>query len=132
MSESTVDPETEQRLAEHHRRYHDLAAQISQLGFISRGSVTRRFTTCGTASCRCHADPPQRHGPYYQWTRKVAGKTVTRRLSHDEAELYQQWIANARRLDAIIAAMEDLSQDAAELLLDHASPTEPGKRSSGR
>jgi hypothetical protein len=33
-------------------------------------------------------DPAQLHGLYWQWTAKVNGKTVTRRLS--ETELCQQ------------------------------------------
>jgi len=33
------------------------------------------------AACRCHADPPQLHGPYHQWTRKKNGKTATGPLS---------------------------------------------------
>lgn len=56
------------------RRYLDLAAQISEPGFISQGSVTRRFTTCSTPSCRCHADPPQRPGPYYQEPEKLPAR----------------------------------------------------------
>jgi hypothetical protein len=61
MARSTAD-----RLAAYERRYRHLAAQIAEIGFISSGSVTHRYTRCGTAGCRCHADPPQLHGPYYQ------------------------------------------------------------------
>jgi hypothetical protein len=44
--------------------------------------------------------PPQAHGPYNQWTAKVNGKTVTRRLTETEAAHYREWIAiaNDRRL----------------------------------
>jgi hypothetical protein len=44
------------------------------------------------------ADPPQPHGPYYQWTRKVASKTVGRWLSPEQAADYQIFIDNHRRL----------------------------------
>lgn len=115
---SHPDPATDRRLAHHRRRYRELTAQIAELGFITRGSVTERFTTCGKASCRCQADPPRRHGPYWQWTTKIDGTTVTRRLTEDEAALYQQWIANRRHLDTIIAEMEHVSRDAADQLLD--------------
>jgi hypothetical protein len=36
------------------------------------------------------------------WTAKVNGKTVNRRLTQSEAELYQEWIDNDRRQRAII------------------------------
>jgi len=58
----------------------------------------RRFMPCGKPGCRCQADPPPLHGPYWQWTRVVAGKTVTRRPTEPQARLYQEWIANRRRL----------------------------------
>lgn len=44
---------------------------------------------CANHNCRCHADPPQPHGPYWQWTAKINGKTVTPRLTDPEAALYQ-------------------------------------------
>ena len=69
-----------------------------RIGLIHSGSVTRRYTRCATPGCKCHADPPQPHGPYYQWTAKINGKTVTRRLNENEAKLYQEWIANDRQL----------------------------------
>ncbi len=51
------------------------------------------------------ADPPQRHGPYYQLTRKIDGKTTTRRLTPSEAELYHDWINNDRRMRHVINQM---------------------------
>jgi hypothetical protein len=81
--------DTTERLADYEQRYHKLAAQIATIGLIHSGSLTRRYTRCATPGCKCHADPPQPHGPYYQWTAKINGKTVTRRLTETEADLYQ-------------------------------------------
>ena len=83
-------------------RRRQLARQILDLGFIQQGSVVRRHTYCRTAGCRCHADPPRPHGPYWQWTRYDSGKTITRGLSERQARLYQEWVANRRRLTEII------------------------------
>jgi hypothetical protein len=99
------------------RRYRELAARVSELGFISPGSLTRRHTYCGKPGCRCQADPPQPHGPYWQWTRKSAGKTVTRRLSADEAARYAEWIDNQRQLRALVTEMEQISGQATNLIL---------------
>ncbi|MBV1893709.1 MAG: hypothetical protein KUG57_06640 [Ilumatobacteraceae bacterium] len=54
-------------------------ARIADIGYVMPGTLTQRHTRCGTPTCRCHADPPQLHGPYWQWTSKVNGKAVTRR-----------------------------------------------------
>ena len=98
-------------------RYRALAAQLAGIGIISAGSLTKRFTHCNRPGCRCGADPPQLHGPYYQWTAKVDGKTVTRRLSVEEAKRYAEWIANDRQLRRIIAEMRKVAKAAAELIL---------------
>lgn len=112
---------TAERLAAYERHYRQLAEQVAEIGFISSGSVTRRYTRCGTPGCRCHADPPQPHGPYYQWTTKTNGKTHTRRLTKTEATLYEQWIANDRRLRTIIKQMRDIAAKAAALQIKQAA-----------
>ena len=112
------------RLERYERQYRSLAAELAEVGFISSGSVVCRHTYCGKPGCCCEADPPRPHGPYYQWTRKVAGKTVTRRLDEREAQLYTEWINNGRRVAAITARMQRVSAQAAEILLRQ--PTLPG------
>ena len=59
-----------------------ITAQLAQAGFALPGTLTVRTYACCKPNCRCHADPPRLHGPYAEWTRKIGGKTVTRRLTH--------------------------------------------------
>jgi hypothetical protein len=115
-------------LARLQRRYRALLDEIRDLGFIATGSVIERYTVCTAAGCRCHADPPQRHGPYFQHTRKVAGKTVTARLTPEQAERYREQIANRRRLNEIITAMDDISTQARDLL----DPAQANRKRGGR
>ena len=110
-------PTPKERPATYERRYRELAEQLSGIGLISSGSVTRRYTHCATPGCKCHADPPQPHGPYYQWTTKVNGKTVTRRLSANEATLYKEWIDNDRRMRKLIVQMREVAAKAGEIRL---------------
>lgn len=111
-----MDQATRKRLERLESRHRALAARLAATGFITRGSVVQSTSTCGTPTCRCHTDPSLRHGPYWQWTRAVKGKTVTRRLRPDEARRFQQWVANRRRAEAILEQMEALTLKAAELL----------------
>ena len=119
------------RLQRYERTYRalaaELAAELATIGFISAGSVVSRYTSCGKPGCRCQADPPQRHGPYYQWSRALHGKTVSRRLNETEADLYQSWIANRRQLEQIITQMEQTSAAAGELLLRPTTAARPAK-----
>ncbi len=69
---------------------------------------------CGKPNCHCKADPPVLHGPYLHWTRTVAGKTVTRSLTEEQAQRYQAWFDNARTLRRLLAQLEISSLRAAE------------------
>jgi hypothetical protein len=96
------------------RQRHKLLAEITTLGFALPGTLTQRHTRCSSEGCRCHADPPTLHGPYQTWTRKIAGKTVTRQLTAQQAARYAPWFENARKLRALITELETLSLHAAD------------------
>src|SRR5258708_15532991 len=83
-------------------------AAIARTGMVLPGSITERRTRCGHRNCACHADPPRLHGPYWQWTRKVAAKTICRWLSPGQHHDYQAWIDNDRRLRELLARPEAL------------------------
>jgi len=74
------------------RRYERLKKELFGLGWICQGSLM-------------HTPP---HA--WRWTRKVHAKTVTVALSESQAELYQQAIANHRRLEQLLSQMRELSQ----------------------
>ena len=73
------------------------------------GTLTVRAYACGKPNCRCHADPPRLHGPYAEWTRKIGGKTITRRLTPAELAEYQPLFDNAKKLRALLTELQDLT-----------------------
>ena len=91
-----------------------IAADLGSVGFALPGTVRERRIRCGKPGCRCAADPPQLHGPYYQWTRKVNGKTETRLLSAAQMARYASWFENAKRIRSLTSELEALSLDVAE------------------
>ena len=99
-----VDPHATRRaeLAEIAR---ELAA-IARSGEVLPGSIGERRTRCGRPNCACHKDPPRLHGPYYQWTRKVAAKTVGRWLSAEQAGEYRPYVDNDRRMRELLGRLE--------------------------
>ncbi|MDA8301512.1 MAG: hypothetical protein M0005_08180 [Actinomycetota bacterium] len=111
----------EERLAACEERYREIARELSTIGIVASGSLARRSHRCGKPNCACQADPPRPHGPYWHWTAKVAGKTVNKRLSDQEAAYYQEWIANDRRLRELIAQLRTVAQEAIELTLSEAT-----------
>jgi hypothetical protein len=77
--------------------YQRLCAALAHTGYISQGSVLDRSTL-------------RRPRSGYQWTRKVARKTITVSLSREQFQALHQAIENRRRLQKTIAQMETLSR----------------------
>ena len=117
--------EEEPGLDELAAEYAQLKTQIGALGYAVPGTISQRYTICTSRGCHCRADPPQRHGPYWQYTRTLGGKTVTRRITAAQAERYREWIANRRRLDDLTADMDRISRQAIEELLTMPQPRDP-------
>ncbi len=85
-----------------------ITKEIAKLGFVLPGSLCERRLACTHTGCHCHDDPPQLHGPYWYWTRKVRAKTVSRMLSAEQVAEYRPWIENERRLRALVREFEQL------------------------
>jgi hypothetical protein len=110
-------PETVRVAASHQAEARKIAAEIAAIartGMVLPGSITQRATRCGHRNCACRADPARLHGPYWQWTRKIAAKTICRWLSTDQQHDYQPWIDNDRRLRDLLTRLEALGAAALE------------------
>jgi hypothetical protein len=60
------------------------------------GTLVVRAYECGKPRCRCHTSPKARHGPYAEWTRKIGGRTITRRLTPQQLADWQPLFDNAK------------------------------------
>ena len=80
---------------------------------------------CGKPQCACGKDPSKRHGPYYEWTYKAQGKTVTVRLPSETAPFFRAAGREYRKLKTILNRLEKLSRQALAKLAKDAA-----KRSS--
>ena len=102
------------RMKVYREQYRALTERLAETGFVWHGSLQWRLLTCGKMNCACRTDPEARHGPYPYWTRKEKQKTISKLLSAEEAELYEEWIANRRQLERIVREMQKLSRRAAK------------------
>lgn len=100
------------RMQAYKKAYRKLNEQLLDISFIWQGSVQRRMLTCGKTGCACQIDPKARHGPYAYWTRKENQKTVSKLLTPEESDLYEEWIENRRQLERIVHEMQKLSRRA--------------------
>ena len=106
-------------------RYREMAARLSQVGFLWHGSIHARWLTCGRADCPCAKDPQARHGPYIYWTSKENGRSVARLLHSPEAEILAKWVQNRQELEKTLGAMKKLSQKAHAVILRMSAETMP-------
>ena len=89
----------------------ELAAVLCQPKPMRRGSVSERTMKCGKASCPCQQDPQARHGPYYSLTRPMAGKTQSRYLSPEQAELAREQIEQGHKFRVQVEQIGRLVND---------------------
>lgn len=90
-----------------HKRYQRLQGELAQVGLIAVGTITPRLIVQPDPK-----DPRTKktYGPYYQWTFKREGKTVTVNLSKAQAGAFQKAIQNQQRLHRTLKKMLDLSR----------------------
>jgi len=94
------------------QRFNLARQELLQLDYFLKGTVLKRMMKCGKPQCACHRDPAQRHGPYFEWTYKAAGKTVNVKLSPKAAPFYQAATRQHRKLKTVLARLERLSRTA--------------------
>lgn len=84
-----------------------LQRRIAGFDYVCSGNLRRRYTVCGTKNCRCKAQPPEPHGPYFYWSRLLAGKVVQRVLSPEQAKVVARGIKNYRAIRDLLRKWED-------------------------
>ena len=97
-----------------HAEYDRLRRSLAKVGYISGGSVLERTVKAsGRSGC--------------QWTRKVAGKTVSVSLSQPQYKALKQAVANERKLWKTVGQMERISR---QIIFASAPDTSRRKRLS--
>ena len=99
----------EDEISELKSRCKKLAKELGRFTLLSQGSVMAQLPSA------------------WRWTRKVSGKTVSRGLSADQAELMKEAIANQRKLDGLIDELRAASQKLIFALPGKSPKTRRGK-----
>lgn len=76
----------------------EVKAMLDALGPVLPGSISKQWNVCGKPGCRCK-DPkhPRRHGPYYQLSFTVGGRSSTVFLKANEVALARDYVRRHRR-----------------------------------
>ena len=86
------------------RRLERLAARLGQTRWVLLGTIRPRWIPSRRRGSS------KRLGPYYQWTFKERGKTVTVNLSASQVKLFLRAIDEQRKVEGLLAEMRLLSR----------------------
>ena len=112
-----------------HRIAH-IKAALAALGGLRPGALSQQYNVCGNPRCRCKADPPQKHGPYYQLSYTFRGKSHSDFVRREDLPRVQEHMRNYETLRALIDEWIALSLDLARLT--RSSATSPQAQRSAK
>ena len=88
-----------------------LLRQISELGDFQPGSITSAIRRCGKPECHCAKSGALGHGPHFQLTQKVDGKTATQNLpSLAAVRKAEGEIAEFRKFQTLTGSLVDVNR----------------------
>jgi len=88
------------------RQTREIRQAIDAMTLVGSGTLSTRTKVCGKPTCRCATDPEARHGPYYEWTRRVEGRYRHSVVSPRQAELLERAIANYKEIQRLLRLWE--------------------------
>ncbi len=93
------------------RRRAELFGLISQAGDFRRGALNAVWRKCGKANCACARAGHRGHGPQWNLTRRVGGKTVNVHLKPGpELEKVQREVAEHQRFADLVEEVTAVSE----------------------
>ena len=94
----------------------NLLRQISQLGDFQPGSITSAIRRCGKPGCHCAKPDDPGHGPHFQLTQKIGGKTATQNLpSQPAVRKAEREIAEFRRFQRLSGELVEVNRKVCRL-----------------
>jgi hypothetical protein len=107
-------------------RIDQLKQAVMRLGDLRPGKLSQQYNVCGKAECRCKADPPQKHGPYYQLSFTRKGKSSSQFVRKEDLARVRRQLRNYQRLRELIDRWIALGMQLSRLKLQ-----QPSERSRG-
>jgi hypothetical protein len=110
------------------RRIAQIKTELAQLGPLRPGHLSQQYNVCGTPGCRCKAEPPEKHGPYYQISYTWQGKSSSQFVRGENLTAVQQQLRNYARLRALVDEWIGLGLAAAQLERQPPHPRSKARR----
>jgi hypothetical protein len=93
------------------RRRAELFGLISQAGDFRRGALNAVWRKCGKPNCACARPGHRGHGPQWNLTRRIGGRTVNEHLKPGpELDKAQREVAEHQRFAALVEEVTEVSE----------------------
>ena len=99
------------------RQIERVKRDLALVGELRPGSLSTQYNVCGSPGCRCKADPPKKHGPYYQISYTRKGKSSTRFVRKEDLPSVRRQLKNYQRMKMLVERWVDLATELATLRL---------------
>lgn len=98
-------------------RIRQIHHELAELGDFRPGSLSQQFNVCGRPDCKCKADPPQKHGPYYNLSYTRKRKSHTRFIRKDAVDAVKLQVQNYQRFRELVEEWVDLAVELCDIKL---------------
>ena len=99
------------------RQIEKVKRDLAALGDLRPGSLSTQYNVCGSPGCKCKADPPVKHGPYYQVSYTRKGKSSTKFVKKEDLPEVRKQLKNYERMKLLMEKWIDLAMELSILRL---------------
>lgn len=107
----------EKRIQTLQREIERIKKELAGLGELRPGSLSEQYNVCGKAGCRCKAEPPQKHGPYYQISYTRKGRSSSKFVKREHATAVKRQIKNYEKMRKLIDEWIEAAEELSDLVL---------------
>ena len=98
------------------KRIDKVKAELMSLGEMHLRILNQQYNVCGVKTCRCKdKENPQKHGPYFQLSYTLNGKSSSRFIKKENLAECQKQVENYQRFKGLTTEWKELAAEHAKL-----------------
>ncbi len=88
------------------KKISQLLRKMGGIGPMLPGSISKQYNVCGKLHCQCKdPDNPIKHGPYYQLSYTVAGRSSSMFVKHPDLPAVKEMVAKYKRFKELFTKL---------------------------
>ena len=99
------------------RQIESVKRKLAALRDLRPGTLSTQYNVCGSPGCQCKAQPPKKHGPYYQVSFTRKGKSSSKFIRKEDLASIKRQIRNYQQMKELVDRWVDLATELSNLRL---------------